>query len=102
MYMAIRRYRLPKERLNDVVNKTKNEGLPIFEKIPGFVDYYYLYSDGFVTVVNTYESRESAERSSRIAAEWVQENIPGAYAGPPEIISGEILFHRHNKVSAAA
>ncbi|MGZ3708920.1 MAG: hypothetical protein ACXWPM_09075, partial [Bdellovibrionota bacterium] len=61
-----------------------------------------LYSDGFVTVVNIYESREGAEQSSRAAAEWVQKNIPGAYAGPPEIVSGEVLLHRRGEMRAAA
>ena len=97
MYIVTRRYHLPEELLDEVVRKTEQEGLPEFKKIPGFVDYYYVHSNGSVMSISVFESRESAEESSRIAAEWVRKNIPSLYAGPPEIFSGEVLIHSLEK-----
>lgn len=97
MYIVTRRYRLAGDTLDEAVSKTEQEGLPELKKVPGFVDYYYLHSSGSVMSISLYESRESAEESSRVAADWVSRNIANLYDGPPEIFSGEVLIHSPEK-----
>lgn len=97
MYIVTRRYRLAEESLDEVVSKTEQDGLLELKKIPGFIDYYYLHSNGSVMSISVYENREGAERSSHVAADWVQKNIPSRYAGPPEVFSGEVLIHSLEK-----
>jgi hypothetical protein len=97
MYIVTRQYRLAEESLKEVVSKTEEGGLSLFRKIPGFIDYYYIYSDGSVMTIGIDENRESAEESTRIAADWVPKNIPGLYAGPPKVFSGDVLIHSREK-----
>lgn len=102
MYLAIRRYRVQKDNLNEILTKTESGFIPALMNIPGFIDYYYTYSDGNVVTVGVFENREGADQSFKLASEWVQKNISGLYAGPPEVISGEVLFHGREKVGKAA
>lgn len=102
MYMAIRRYGVLKENLNEILNKTEAGFIPELMKIPGFVDYFYSYSDGTVVTVGVFENRQGAEQSYKLAADWVPKNLPGLYAGPPEVFTSEILFHGRQRVGKAA
>ncbi|MDR3607587.1 MAG: antibiotic biosynthesis monooxygenase [Oligoflexia bacterium] len=97
MYVVTRRYQLAKESVKEVVDKTKEGFIPLVEKIPGFIDYYYVHSDGSVIVINVFETRAGAEQSVRLASEWIAKNIPHLYAGTPEIFSGDVILQHRAK-----
>jgi hypothetical protein len=91
MYATVRRYegvKLPE----DAVRKIKEDFVPMLQKLPGFVAYYWVDGgDGVLISTSVFESRESAEASNRKAVEWNRKNMASAIPSEPQITSGEVI-----------
>jgi hypothetical protein len=44
--------------------------------------------------VSIFGTKAQAEKSNRLAAEWVKKNVAPLMAGPPEITEGKIGVHK--------
>jgi hypothetical protein len=91
MYATVRRYegvKLPAE----TARRTKEEFVPMLQKIPGFVAFFSIDAGGGVLIsTSVYESRESAEESNRKAADYVRKNFASALPNAPQITAGEVV-----------
>jgi heme-degrading monooxygenase HmoA len=95
-YTVIRRYKVDRRSLDEVVDRARDRFIPRISDAPGFLSYSILRDDddGDVVSISTFESRVQAEDSVRIAASWVREHLGPLLPTPPEVIGGEVGFRR--------
>lgn len=95
MYALIRRYEgLDANTRQTATHKANEELRPILSKTPGFVSYELLRpegDDGAVTSISVFQSRAEAEASSKVAQDWVRENLPDMTK--PSHVAGELVAH---------
>src|SRR3712207_7471815 len=91
MYVSIRRYGLlTREPVKEVLQGVREGFLPIIRDQPGFLAYYSLDSgSGTLTSISIFEHRAGAERSNRIAENWIGKNLTNTLPTSPEIIRSE-------------
>jgi hypothetical protein len=93
MYTVIQRYTFDPQISAALALAMKVGLVPLLQKIPDFVAYYWLDNDeGAGAALCMFEEQTSAERSLELAASFVQEYAT-AQVGPPEIIRGEVKIH---------
>ena len=98
MYVSIRRYGLlTREPVKEVLRGVREGFLPIIRDQPGFLAYYSIDSGGgTLTSISIFEHRAGAERSNRIAENWIGKNLTNTLPTSPEIIVGEVGAHELN------
>ena len=98
MYVSIRRYGLlTREPVKEVLQGVREGFMPIVRDQPGFLAYYALDSGGgTLTSISIFEHRAGAERSNRIAENWIGKNLTNTLPTSPEIIVGEVGAHELN------
>ncbi len=95
MYVAIRRYGLvTNEPLEKVFQGIMEGFIPIINNAPGFLAYYALDSgDGTLTSISIFEDRAGAERSNKLAEDWVGRTLSSVLPTSPQIIVGKVGAH---------
>ena len=95
MYVSIRRYGLlTREPVKEVLQGVREGFLPIIRDQPGSLAYYSIDSGGgTLTSISIFEHRAGAERSNRIAENWIGKNLTNTLPTSPEIIVGEVGAH---------
>ena len=98
MYVSIRRYGLlTREPVKEVLQGVREGFMPIVRDQPGFLASYALDSgSGTLTSISIFEHRAGAERSNRIAENWIGKNLTNTLPTSPEIIVGEVGAHELN------
>jgi hypothetical protein len=98
MYVAIRQYGLLTNEPVDKVLQGIREGfIPIIKNAQGFLAYYVLDSgSGTLTSISIFEHRAGAERSNKLAEDWVGMTLSSALPTSPQIIVGEVGAHELN------
>ena len=98
MYVAIRQYGLlTREPIEQVLRGIREGFIPLIKNARGFVAYYVLDSgSGTITSISIFEHRAGAERSNKMAEDWVGRNLSSALPTSPEIIVGEVYAHELN------
>ena len=98
MYVAIRQYGLlTNEPVEKVFQGIREGFIPIIRNAPGFVAYYVLDSgSGTITSISIFEHRAGAERSNKLAEDWVGSSLSSALPTSPEVIVGEVFAHELN------
>ena len=100
MYVAIRQYGLLTNESVENVFKGIREGfIPIIKNAPGFLAYYVLDSGGgTLTSISIFEHQAGAERSNKLAEDWVGRSMSSVLPTSPEIIVGEVGAHELNLI----
>ncbi len=94
MYIAIRRYRVPLDAVDEVTQQVETGFLPLLKQRPGFMEYYWLNAgNGYMISVGMFADRDAAEESTRMAADYVRQFIPVLARNPPEVSEGEVVIH---------
>jgi hypothetical protein len=98
MYVAIRQYGLVTNEPVEKVFQGVREGfIPIIRNAPGFLAYYALDSGhGTLTSISVFEHRAGAEKSNKLAEDWVGRTLSSSLPTSPEIIVGEVGAHEIN------
>jgi hypothetical protein len=93
MYIAVRRYKTKAGSMEELVGRVQEGFVPLIHQTPGFVAYYGTQtgSDSLFTV-SIFQDQAGADASTRLAAEWVGQNIAEFMQGPPEVYAGEVRF----------
>jgi hypothetical protein len=96
MYMVIRHYHdIDPAYASQSIERNRTTLVPLLSQQPGFVSYYTIEGeDGSVVSIGVYESKEEAERSNQIAADWTKQNSSQYVRKPPKITQGEVLVYR--------
>ena len=103
MHVAIRQYQVDPGSV-DEVRRGVNEGLlPIIKDVYGFQAYYALDAGGGrIASVSVFEDRAGAEESSRVAADWIRQNMASLFPNPPEVLQGEVVAHEAASAGAVS
>ncbi|MBV9455474.1 MAG: antibiotic biosynthesis monooxygenase [Rubrobacter sp.] len=102
MYVAIRRYQVDPGSVDEVTRQVLEGFIPIIKDAPGFLEYYALDAgDGVIAAVSVFEDQSGAEESSRMAADWVRQNLSSLIPNPPEITAGRVGAHELNLTKLA-
>jgi hypothetical protein len=94
MYAVIRKYQFDPSDGAEVDRKVRDVFVPLLQKAPGFVAYYWLDTgEGTGASLSVFQDKAGAEESVRIAAGFVQQHLAGMGFGSPEVIQGEVQAH---------
>jgi hypothetical protein len=99
MYATHRRYEgIDQNRIEELTLKVNESLIPRLSKLPGFKGYFLMEAgDGVVRSTSLFDTSRQAEDSTRIAAEWMQEEklekiVPNA----PKVTVRKVLAHETN------
>jgi len=77
--------------VDKVVAAARDGFLPVVTKIPGFASYTMARSEaGELVTIGFFLNREDAEESTRLADDWMRDNVSWAVEGPARILGGEV------------
>jgi hypothetical protein len=94
MHAILRRYEgVEPSRTVELTRKVDNELIPKLKELPGFSGYYLIEAgNGVMTSISLFDTAEQADKSSRIASNWVRdEKLESALPNAPEITFGEVV-----------
>ncbi len=87
--------------IDKVVDATRAGFLPIVTKAPGFIAYTMAAApDGALVTIGMFADRAGAEESTRLAADWVRDNVAWSVEGPPKIAEGEVRIQERRAEDA--
>src|SRR5215469_5025461 len=93
MYVAVRRYKVKPGSMDEIVRRAREGFVPLIRQAPGFVAYYGVVtgSERLLTV-SIFQDQAGADESTRLAADWVRQNLAALVEGPPELEAGEVRW----------
>ena len=94
MHAILRRYEgVEPSRTVELTRKVDNELIPKLKELPGFSGYYLIEAgNGVMTSLSLFDTSEQADKSSRIASNWVRdEKLETALPNAPKITFGEVV-----------
>jgi hypothetical protein len=91
MYAVIRRYTGASKLIDELARK-RADVEKLMTGVPGFVAYYAARAGDGLTSVTICDDKAGVEESTRRAAGWVRENLPGASMSAPEVTGGEVFL----------
>ncbi len=102
MYSVVRVYKMKSAGdVDKVVNAARAGFLPIVTKAPGFIAYTMAAApDGALVTIGMFADRAGAEESTRLAADWVRDNVASFVEGPPKISEGEVRIQERRAEDA--
>ena len=90
-YGVLRTYKVSPGSVEEIVKRAEEGFVPLISKAPGFVRYMVIDAgNGNVATTSAFETREQAENSVRLAADWVKQNLGTLLPNPPEVTTGEL------------
>lgn len=90
MYIVIKKFQ--SESIEKSIENTQNAFVPAVSKMPGFVDYHMIKSEGdTVTSVILFNSKSEGDASVAMSAQWVKDNGVESLYQVQEIITGEVV-----------
>jgi hypothetical protein len=92
MHAATRIYQVDPGSV-DEFRRGVNEGfLPIIKDVYGFQAYYAIDAGGGrMATVSVFDDQAGAEESTRMAADWIRQNMASLVPNPPEVLEGEVF-----------
>ena len=96
MYATHRRYEgIDQSRIEELTRKVNDSLIPRLSKLPGFQGYFLTEAgDGVVKSISLFDTSSQAEDSTRVAAEWTQEEkLETLVPNPPKVITRQVLAH---------
>ena len=92
MYLAIRKYSIKPNFMDEVMQRIQGEFLHIISREPGFTAYYAVrVGNNEVLTISVFETQAGAEGSTPLAFEWVNKNLAGFIQGEPQTTVGWIF-----------
>ena len=96
MYATHRRYEgIDQSRIEELTRKVNDGLIPRLSKLPGFKGYYLMEAgDGVVRSTSLFDTSSQAEDSTRVAAEWTQEEkLEKLVPSPPKVTLRKVIAH---------
>ena len=92
MYVTMRYYAGNTE-LADALVKNESEVKRLISGIDGFRSYYLIHTEsGDAVSISVYDDKRGADESTRLAREWIGENLPDLEVSPPNVSEGEAVI----------
>jgi hypothetical protein len=95
MYCSVRRYRMGAGSVDDLMHRVDVDFADALAQQPGFVAYQAVdCGGGEVMSITLFRDREGIERSTELAARWVNKNLGEFQLERTEVIGGEAMVSR--------
>src|SRR5690348_9209412 len=95
MYASVRTYRFANGSVDDLMHRVYREFAEALAQEPGFIGYQAIdLGDGKICTLTTFRTREQADASNEIAAEWVGEALGDFAIERMGVIGGEVMVSR--------
>jgi hypothetical protein len=95
MFASIRRYRLVRGSMEELMRRVDASFADDLSAQPGFVSYEFMdCGDGEVMTVSVFREARGADASRELAARWTQENLESFGFTRLETLRGEIMVSR--------
>jgi heme-degrading monooxygenase HmoA len=91
VHAVIRHYR-GNTQLFDELERRTDEVEQVIRGVSGFVSYSLVRTDDGGFSVSVYADEAGTEESTRVAADWVRQNVPHVTGDPPEVIEGRVVL----------
>jgi hypothetical protein len=94
MHATLRRYEgVESSRTVELTRKVDENLIPKLKELPGFSGYYLIEAgNGVMTSISLFDTSEQADKSSRIASNWVRdEKLETVLPNAPKITFGEVV-----------
>lgn len=91
MHAVIRHYK-GNSQLFDELERRPDEVEQLIRGVSGFVSYFLVRTADGGFSVSVYEDKTGTDESTRVAADWVRQNLPQLAVGPPEVIEGGVIL----------
>src|SRR4051794_28361252 len=101
MHTVVRRYENATQLFNELSSREQDVREVIMGS-PGFVSYLLVRSDNGGMSITTCEDKAGTDESSRRAADWIKQNLPGISAAKPILTEGDVLFRFVDRAAAQA
>ena len=99
MFTVIRNYPGAPSLADDLTMRSKDVEA-LLAPISGFVAYYLVKtSDGAVSIT-VCEDRAGCDESTRLAGDWLRENLPALKVAAPHVIAGNVALQFMGKKPA--
>ncbi len=90
MYATIRRYEND-PGLADRLAARSDEVRKLISGVAGFRAYHLIRSNEGTASITICDDQAGTEESNRLAASWLNENMPDAVSAPPQVTAGEVV-----------
>jgi hypothetical protein len=88
---VLRIYKVSPSSVEEIVRRAEEGFVPLISKAPGFVRYSIIdLGNGNLASTSAFETREGAENSVRLAADWIKQNLSALVPNPPEVVAAQI------------
>ncbi len=91
MYATVRTYTAAPELAEALVGRSADVK-SLISGIAGFKAYYLVRTADGAVSVSIYEDEAGAAESTRAAAEFIKENLPGVAGVVPQVSAGEVVL----------
>lgn len=86
------RYYAGNTGLADQLAGRADEVKALISAVPGFQAYYLVKLDDATVSITVCDDEAGTAESSRVAGEWIRENMPELTASPPMVSSGTVTL----------
>ncbi len=91
VHAVIRHYRGESQLFEELERRT-DDVERVIRGVPGFISYHLVRTADGGFSVGVFEDESGAAESTRVAADWVRQNVPQATGSPPEVIEGRVIL----------
>jgi hypothetical protein len=93
MYATVRQYTGITDQAFTALLNRRADVEAVIQQTPGFAQYDLIRTAGGMTSVTVCADQAGAEDSNKRVATWIQANMPALAPTPPQIATGESVFH---------
>ena len=96
MYATHRRYDgIDQSRMDELTRKVNDGLIPRLSELPGFKGYFLIEAgNGVIKSTSLFDTSMQAEDSTRVAAEWTQEEkLERLVPNPPQVTVRKVIAH---------
>ncbi len=95
MYASMRTYRVKKGSVDDLMHRVDRDFAEALSQEPGFIAYQALdMGSGRICTLSVFRTREQADASNGLAAEWVAEELMEFELERMGVMGGEVMVSR--------
>jgi hypothetical protein len=91
MHVVIRHYEGSSKLIDELVDRRKDVET-LLRGVDGFIAYYLVRTAGGGASISVFENEAGTTESTKRAAAYLGENLPGVAAGSPQIIEGQAVI----------
>ena len=91
MYATVRTYSASPE-MADALVRNADSVKSLIGAIEGFQAYYLIRTEDGAVSISVYDDEAGANESTRAAASWIGENLPGIAGSAPQVSAGEVVL----------